>query len=320
MDRVTPPFRVLPWDFFPDPNAAPPHVEAIQISGAPRRFELLKRGERVYFRLHDDAARVWATLDNCDDADVVRTFRRAIGSGRFGRVFEHQRGGFGYERNFWFSLLMSARGEVQGREWCATQWFDLQPNSRELHRYLASESRPGIFHAKWKPPFRQVLEQSFARFYEQPFTRQDRDLTAYRWFRGDAALLRQLIVPFIWKNALSKDAVSPAITLMFSTEYPEDKPESTPKPLYLKEQFFPLTLRELIPAHFEIGGISWEVSHFHEAEKRQFWDLHPLTHTMKVSSIPSAHQQLEAHLFLRDWLTGKLPPAQVGEILNSLRP
>ena len=109
------PFRVLPWDYFPAENAPAPHLESLQISGAPRVFELLPRGSRVYFRLQNDDSRAWATLEDNDDADIGRTFRRALGSGRFGRVFAHERSGF------CFSLLMSARGKVQGREWCATR-------------------------------------------------------------------------------------------------------------------------------------------------------------------------------------------------------
>lgn len=113
MDSIAPPFRVLPWDFFADDNAPTPHVEALQISGAPREFELLKRGARVYFRLRGDNSRVWATLDNESDADFVRTFRRAIGRGRIGRVIERQHWHVyrpEYERVGLFHFLISARG------------------------------------------------------------------------------------------------------------------------------------------------------------------------------------------------------------------
>ena len=314
------PFRVLPWDFFADDAAtAPPHVEALQISGAPREFELLKRGARVYFRLRGDDSRAWATLDDSDDEDFVRTFRRAIGSGRIGRVFERQRGGFNYERGFYFSLLMSARGEVQAREWCATRWFDMDADSPKLRDHLAKGANLGVFHFKWKPPFREVLEENWERFYDQIFDEDDRQLTQQRWFRGDAATLDRLVAPFVWRRELP---VPPHRILRFhgiQNNAPRP-PTSAPVPLTTDDDLLPKKLRITLADHFHVGGIAWSDHHRQAVDVRKFWELQETTHLAKVAANPSAHQQLEAQILLRDWLAGKLAPARIEEILNSLRP
>ena len=315
---MTSKFRVLPWDFFASEDSAPPQLEALQISGAPRTFELLKRGKRVYFRLHADAARLWATLDDSDDEAVSRTFRRAIGSGRFGRVFEQRRGGFNYERGFYFSLLMSARGAVQGREWCATRWFDLRPDSPKLRAYLAANSNLGVFHPKWQPPFREVLENGFALFYEQPFDEAERAWTQQRWVRGDAASLDRITLPFAWQKY--PPPVPPhALRTHFYGVWPksEQPPTSAPVPLKTNHGFLPVVIIDLIAAHFQMSGLNWHCEH--DAQRRKFWQMGAPAHAV-LTTEPTAHEQLEAQLFVRAWLQDKLAPAQVAEILNFLRP
>ena len=312
------PFRVLPWDFFAEDDLTP-HLEPIQISGAPRVFELLKRGQRVYFRLQDEETRVWATLDGSDDAGVVRTFRRALGSGRIGRIFEHRRGGFNYERGFYFSLLMSARGEVQGREWCATRWFDMEPDSPKLRRYLLANAGLGIFHPKWEPPFREVLEENWNLFYDQIFDENDRNLTQQRWFRGDAATLDRLTAPFVWHKHLP---VPPHMLLRFkgTRKNSEGPPVSDAMPLTTDDDVLPKIFRALIADHFHIGGIAWSEHHWNGVDERKFWNLEEATYCARVHADPTAHQQLETQLFLRDWMQHKLAPNKIAEILNSLRP
>ncbi len=319
MASVTQPFRVLPWDFFADDNAAPPHVEALQISGAPRVFELLKRGARVYFRLHNDATRAWATLDDSDDLDVARTFRRALGSGRIGRVFEHQRGGFNYERGFYFALLMSARGEVQAREWCATRWFEMDADSPKLRAYLAANAKLGVFHFRWKPPFREILEEDWELFYHQILDENDRQLTQQRWFRGDAATLDRLVAPFIWRQY---NPVPPHIMLRFHGvgNSAQGPPSSAPLPLTTSGGLLPKDFQNVLTDHFHAGGIAWSEHHWHGVDERRFWQAEASTHLVKAAANPTAHEQLEAQLFLRDWLADKLAPARIEEILNSLHP
>lgn len=317
MNASTPRFKVLPWDFFADGDASAPHVESLQISGAPREFELLKRGARVYFRLRNDNSRVWATLEDETEADFVRTFRRALGRGCIGRVFEHQRRGFNYERGFYFSLLMSARGEVQAREWCATRWFGMESDSPQLHKYLAANPNLGIFHPKWAPPFREVLEDNFNLFYDQLFEESERQLTQQRWFRGDAATLDRLVAPFVWHQ------YSPVpIHLLVSFnggEIDSDRtPTSGPMPLETQSNLFPKNFKNLFAEHFHLGGIAWREHHWHGVDERKFWNLQKATYFARINANPSAHEQLEAQLFLRDWLTDKLSPSQIEKILKSL--
>ena len=318
MAPIIEPFRILPWDFFASNNAATsPHIEALQISGAPREFELLKRGARVYFRLQDDASRVWATLDDSDDADLVRTFRRALGSGRIGRAFAHQRSGFNYEHGFYFSLLMSARGEVQAREWCATRWFKMEADSPKLREYLASNSKLGVFHPQWKPPFREVLEENWELFYEQIFEEADRQLTQQRWFRGDAATLNRLVAPFIWQRCLP---VPPHRMVRFTgrSENASGPPTSAPVPLTTRDDLLPKDLRNLLADQFHIGGIAWREHHWHGVDKRKFWQLERATYFAKVTANPSAHEQLEARLFLRDWMRETLSLAEFEKLKKYL--
>ena len=324
MASIIEPFRVLPWDFFPDKNAAPPHLEAIQISGAPRVFELLKRGSRVYFRQHGDVSRVWTTLDDSDDTDMARTFRRAIGSGRIGRMFEHQRDGIGYEPHCYFSLLMSARGEVQGREWCLTDWFDLRPDSPKLRRYLADNSRLGVFHPKWKPPFREVLQKGFGLFGEQPFDQTQRALTM-RWLGGDEGTLKQIVAPFLWHNfAAATPAATPLYARFIGRHRGLDKrpiAAGAPRGIQPKVDIFPQLFKHLLERHFQVTGVSWTTNfNAEDANRRSAWHLNVGEYEVQVSSTPTAHERLEAHLCLRDWLADKLAPAQVEDILNSLRP
>ena len=317
------PFRVLPWDFFADDAAtAPPHVEALQISGAPREFELLKRGARVYFRLRNDAARVWATLDDSDDEDFVRTFRRAIGSGRIGRVLERQRGESHCEYDFLqFSLLMSAHGEVQGSEWCLPNWFDLEADSPKISRYLKANPKIGIFHPKWAPPFGQTVKESWSRFAQQPFTETDRRLTQLRFFLGDPIILEQICRAYFLINGLGARNRSQWIYFHTRNESFRGRPTSTPAALYCSSSssgIFPTSVQDLISSYFSIGGVSWECEI--ERDERRFWEVGSYKVDLSISKTVSAHDQLENHLTLRDWLTGKLAPARIEEILNSLRP
>jgi len=298
-------FRVLPWDFFALPDAPPPHVEAIQISGAPRRFELLPRGGRVYFRLEDASdARVWATLDDGDTTNFVRTFRRAIGSGRIGGIFQTWRL-FGYSKTLIY-VLMSAHGEVQGREWCATRWFDLKPNSPRLAVYL--ETNRGIFHPKWAPPFREVLKDGFGDFFSQPLTEENRALTQERCVKGDEATLCRLVSPFVWRfreqfPGLSNDLWR--IQTLTEEVWGENQ-------LVFPASTFPPNVSALLEWHFKTRGVDWGTHH--ERPIRSAWEFYS-TKTIRISAEPSAHERLEALLFLREWLEGKLPSQEISALL-----
>lgn len=299
-------FRVLPWDFFALPDAPPPHVEAIQISGAPRRFELLPLGGRVYFRLEDASdARVWATLDDGNTTDFVRTFRRAIGNGRIARVFQTRRSP-GHSETLIY-VLMSAHGEVQGREWCATRWFDLKPDSPKLTAYLRKNG--GIFHPKWRPPFREVLGQLWDGFFDQPMSEADRALTEARWVRGDATTLDKLVAPFLW-NYEDLCLRSNGDLLQFSISKRKvmvDEEFLFPSPL------FPPNIAALFESHFAVRGVEWW-SH-DEYPRRGAWEFYIPPHVLSVPAEPSAHERLEALLFLREWLEGKLPSQEISALL-----
>lgn len=302
---MKPPFRVLPFDFFESPNEAAPAVEAIQISGAARHFELRARGGRVYFRLQDEKdERVWATLDDCDEADFIRTFRRAIGSGRFGRMFETRRRR-GYSSTY-LLLLMSARGEVQGREWCATRWFDLKPISPKLSAYLR-DARVGVFHPKWSPPFREVLDAGIEDFWEQPLDEDDRLLTQRRWICGDGATLNKLVAPFVWAN---KTLLCHPVEGWFKFTF---VPNQNRDDFFLPLETFPATAKDVLESYFQVQGVKWEKRH--ERPTRAAWEFYKSPHIFQVPAEPSAHERLEAHLFLREWLRDKLPPSQIEAIL-----
>lgn len=321
MDSVTP-FRILPWDFFAGDNAPSPHIEALQISGAPRVFELLKRGSRVYFRLHDDTSRAWATLDDEGDTDFVRTFRRAIGSGRIGRVFERRHWHIyrpTYEQIGLFHFLIGAHGELQMRAWCDSHWFvpDLEDEmARSVAKSLA-RSNLGVFHPKWNPHFKT---DRLLRFNWPTAHRPDertKSLVATRWVRGDARTFDRLLAPLLWTGAVRAHRIHEGTLYCdFDAHLAFLSPAPTTYDRVLSRQI-PAPMSDIIDNHFCIAGVDWAGDPMHPTPP--YYQTYGPSHTVQTTANPTAHERLEAHLFLRDWLQGKLAPAQISDVLQSIQ-
>ena len=309
---MTEPFRVLPWDFFPDPNRASPHREAIQISGAPRVYELLRRGGRVYFRLEGDASRLWATLNDDADTDLVRAFRRAIGSGRVGRVWSHERPLRYWEKTRWF-VMVASNGRAQMREWFCPHWVEIGQVSPQLRAF---NHKQGVFGAQRKPPMRDLLRQSQELLFDAPFSAQDRAWTEWRWTKGNATELARLLPTlFLFYADQSSN-----VWKKFGTAPPQATPSWELGEARCQWGFHDPTgqLRAIFDAHFQGVGLQWfEVSTSQletRSPTRRYWNWEEGHTTTLMPKLETAHQHLEAQLTLRDWLASKVSPAQLEAI------
>ena len=193
----------------------------------------------------------------------------------------------------------------------------MEPDSAKLRVYLAAHAKRGIFHPKWAPPFREVLEAGVANFREQPFDEADRILSRQRWFRGDAATLAQVTAPFAWNKKWESKSDQISVSFYAPGKVVAHQPTSTATPLKADSSIFPKAIVELIGAHFKLGGVAW--SNEHESDVRKFWELLAARHTVPIRLNPTAHEKLEAYLFLRAWLRPKVSPSQFDEIWRELQ-
>ncbi|RYX83156.1 hypothetical protein EON83_15720 [bacterium] len=343
-------FILLPWEhrgatFDPRPDA----ITHLHFAGSNRTVLLKAKANRLFFRFtdwpvgHREAtfAVTIPFLSNIRHAEQF--FHDAIAQKQIARfaVCEYTHKIQGQTSLLW---LMNENGSKQtgwAREWCGGDWvaWESEPPSHALFEY-------SIWHDRWNPdiPSNIMDDVIWPAIMSRPFSDAERQNIPIHWVCGSREELSCLILAYFcsfpeaalkvnnhleqwnyeygatgdkrvrawaWNTATSSDFSFLPSTLWRGTGLAHhcDLMSEIGRPW-----------AELMIQHNYAVGLTWHYNGNGDPEIRENWwcetPVFELDVPLPFSYPPSQHEQMEARLFLRDWLLSKLPDADQDEWLN----
>ena len=302
-------------------GVALPHLK---VSGRVGRREgeywLKTWGERLLFCAADAPERVFAVVTPCaNERDLVEFWRASVQLGDWGEVYLHAQSlANSEEMDTGFVTIYSPDEIAWTREWCGGNWRE----RRDL-----SEALVGSWQANscdvWESPF-QLEEEDLDAMRSREFSEVERQSEALFWLRGSRSQ---------WKQVLQ----SCATVYFASSATRENKREMTVggnrsygfahAPFFVGWMdgvedgggwLLPPAWREIFTRNFVYVGWSWSRRSRHPENLRSGWKVKPsvISANIRLSLHPSQHELLEARLFLRDWLRGKVTDDEIESLLR----
>ena len=268
-------------------------------------------GERLLFCAASAPDKVFAVVTPCvDEADLVAFWRAAVESGEFGRMSSDA-----HEMDKpagWasFALLKANSGRSWARDWCGGSWIEfVGPKFPvDVPRYsLATSEHDAMF-----------------KLWSRPFPESERCVQPPVWLLGSSREWQQVLQAC----ATLKFCKNPADSSSTPTLNPESMSTLLVLTLHLAGDGW-MELRIMTSGQFPVTGnhylcgisclLGWDWNRNERTEDiRASWDLKPanVATNIQLTLAPSQHQQLEARLFLRDWLRGKAPESRIAKLLE----
>ncbi len=278
-------------------------------------------GERLLFCAADAPERMFAVVTPCEgETNLAEFWRAAVERGDWGEVFFHaQPLANAAETDTGFVTLYTAHEMAWTHEWCGGSWIVRDDLSASLVRGWQADSAD-----VWDSPF-ELEDEHLQTVNARKFPESERQSQALFWLRGSRVQ---------WKRVLQACA-----TVHFaSSATAEDKQQlrADGRRFYgfAHAPFFrgwmdgvevdaegwllPPAWRELFARNFVFTGWNWSRRHRHPENLRSGWKIKPsiLSANIHLPLQPSEHELLEARLFLRDWLRGKVPASQIAKLLE----
>ena len=270
-------------------------------------------GERLLFCAADAPGRVFAVVTPCEnEPNLAEFWRAAVKCGDWGEVLSISETMGSPSGHADFILLEARNGELWTRDCCGGAWIESSGNKQAAERYRLSSvaSRAAAMFKIWQRPF--------------PATeRQDCELF---WLRGSETEWQQVLQSCACLCYHKKPLdgfgfkVEPSEYIYFFYAH-------TPSGLGLMEGIDdedhdvwspPDRWKSVILRNFVLVGWEWESFEKRDQNLRNAWRIADRIKGCQIQLTlqPSQHQQLEARLYLRDWLRGKVPDAHIAKLLE----
>ena len=277
-------------------------------------------GERLLFCATDAPERVFAVATPYEsETGLVAFWHAAVERGDWGEVRLHAQSLTNAEEtDTGFVTIYSSDEIAWTREWQGGNWIERRGLSAALVRGWPAQS-----YDVWDSPF-ELEEDHLKVISSREFPQAERQNQTLFWLRGSRAQ---------WKQVLQACA-----TVHFaSSATREDKRSLTAEGRrfygFAHSPFFvgwmdgvedgggwrlPSAWRELFTRSFVYTGWSWSRRNKQPENLRSGWKVKPsvISANIQLTLHPSQHQQLEARLFLRDWLRDKVSAEQIAKLLE----
>ena len=283
------------------------HGKVGQVEG---QWWLKAWGERLLFCAASAPDKVFAVVTPCEDeADLVAFWRAAVESGEFGRMSSDA-----HEMDKpagWasFALLKANSGRSWARDWCGGSWIEfVGPKFPvDVPRYsLATSEHDAMF-----------------KLWSRPFPESERCVQPPVWLLGSSREWQQVLQACATLK-FCKNPADSSSTPIESGKYVYSFSAYTPFGRGWMDGIedydiwsIPCDWESLFMRSFVFAGWDWNRNERTE-DIRASWDLKPanVATNIQLTLAPSQHQQLEARLFLRDWLRGKVPESRIAKLLE----
>ncbi len=358
-------FRLEPWEHRGATPAPWVQLEA-RVEGAPRRFDVKTRDDRVYFRLSDeDDARVWTLLQPLGDEPLETYFRREVEANRVARFFQFERGFSTQNVRAQFQSELKARfhssnlhlfgpttlavavddeGNGRAQEWCGGDWFSFALPARSSN---GGARKPSIWSRSWNAAgVRRALAPLAGDFAFHPFSPDAFGAQPLHFACGSQhnleRLFRALCVLVAPQHALTNSQSAPWLSphsqsssvrfkWNISAQTTQSKVSFYAAPFTLTDELLHLFLRCNLPvgASWKTVDYTWldsdengepierEMPRLAPNKRIDFaWQPHTINFESQVATHPSAHERLEAHLTLREFLSDKWPRDRIAALLD----
>lgn len=267
-------------------------------------------GERLLFCADDAPNRVFAVVTPCEnERDLAEFWRAAVERGDFGRLSSdaHE-----MERPAgWasFAVLKANNGRSWARDWCGGDWIEFVGPKfpAELPQvFLAASEHDAMF-----------------KLWSRPFPESERFVQPLLWLRGSSREWKQVLQAcatlHFYKNPT--DSSNTRIetredSYFFSAYTPFGRGWMDGIEDY-DNWSVPCEWESLFMRNFVFVGWNWKRNQ--RTEKiRASWNLESASVSCEIRFTlhPSQHELLEARLFLRDWLRGKVHDRQIAGLLE----
>ncbi len=311
----------LPWEpLYPSQRSGEISVERAFWRGQERRFAVQWHEDRAYFGLLSGARVVWATLDACEESEVVACFEEAVQNGRYGVCFgQHCKV---YRCNFEMCLqfIFAPDGTGLLREWSSRAWLAFAPEETRSWALfpdvvLPNEGGQGAASPECRAAIHCIENELLLR----PISNEELERLSFRSGSNQAEF--EQVARWLWDTALISPFQPTGFTaIALHTSAPHLR---TTINFYGSRWSGSVGLMNWLHSHFATQGFEWRDTHW---GKRRFRGLrrrepqlrawcNPFSVRWDVlfsnADSPTAHQQLEARLHLRDWLRDKATPEQI---------
>ena len=267
-------------------------------------------GERLLFCAADAPEKVFAVVTPCEnEMDLEAFWRDNVKCGNFGRLSSDA-----HEMDKpagWasFVVLKANNGRSWARDWCGGNWIEFVGPKfpAGVPRYSLAASEHDVMFKLWS----------------RPFSKSERFIHSPLWLLGSCREWQQVLQAcstlHFYKNPVDSSNTridSGKHVYFFSAYTPFGRGWMDGIEDY-DNWSVPCDWETLFTRNFVFIGWTWKRNERTE-DMRCSWDLEAASVSGKVNLTlaPSQHQQLEARLFLRDWLRGKVPQSQIAKLLE----
>ena len=281
-------------------------------------FWLKVWGERLLFCAAAEPSKVYVVTTPClQSQNLVAFWRKEIYEGGFGRLVMHSQPLAGAEETdtaFLFICMQDGRRWM--REWCGEEW-------REMKKVRPSLTP--VWHPSWRLPTEHslnVADDILRELASRPFPEAEHRNQDFVWLRGSRIELKHVLQACVHLMFTPNSTDPFGRPLREGTEhiyYFAHTPFFQSSMNWGSQMWFsPDAWQTLLKAYFVGVGWNWTTRKKKNEELREGWKVAPSTQSVKVplSLSSSHHEQLEARLFLRGWLQGKVPDKDIEGLLS----
>ncbi len=322
----------LPWEpLYPSQRSGALSLERAMWRGEERRFAVQWHEDRVYFRLMDGEPGVWATLDACEEGDALACFEEAVRSRRYGVCFSHK---FDvYRHSQWMNLqfIYAPNGTGLLREWSSRDWLTFAPGATRMWPLLPDTVLPEEYSNPWrKGQSHGCCRAAIHAVEDELFFRRvgDEEIERLSWRSSTTQAEFERVMRWLWDTRIMcvKEPIKKWEQPSFCPSNFVPNPRSSLSLSGMRwraDEKFLAWLR----GYFVGEGLEWRKTGYGKRRFRKLRAREPhlrawfrpegVVWTVEFTVDPTAHQQLEARLELRDWLRGKVPDARIEEWLGA---
>ena len=346
-------FQLRPWEHDGAPISPARELDAT-VEGRTRRFAVKIRDDRVYFCFADqNDGRVWTLIKPLGDEPIETHFRREVELNRVARFFAVERGfstqnvsanfkseldarfhpsNLGLFGPTQFAVAIDDAGNARAQEWCGGDWFSFSLPSRSPE---SGARKPSIWSRSWNAAkLRRALAPLAGEFAFRPFSPDAFGAQPLRFACGSQNELEQLfraLCVLVAPQHQSNRQSSVRFQWNISAQTTQNKASFYAAPFTLPDELLRLFLNSNLPtgAQWKVADYTWfeydeddepiepETPRIAPTTRVDFaFTAHNVNFQFQVATQPSAHEQLEARLTLREFLNDKWPRERIAELLG----
>lgn len=319
-------FVLFPWENRGAPfDPRPDLVESATIQGHERLFLLKVRANRVFFRLAEDATRVWATTAQIEGSPIA-FWKRELEARRIARLFAHKArlDLQWYHVRTQMGALINDDSEVWLCEWCSDVWWPGRA-PLVLQKYVRTHRKLGIWQPQWQPPLHKLFNQNAGQMFERSMPESERTATSLRWLCGSEKQLGELLQNLCLAQFDALCKIERDVSRLYPSRYEwghfdfELRSDSIDSDASLKFGWLgtrgkPEILEAFLKYNY-VTGVRWERGHANSV--RGEWYYSPFVCSFRFEKKqPTVTQRDQARAHLRHWLQDKVAAYKIEEWLT----